>query len=97
MHLVYRLVRAIRQGEESEDLLPELFRSLKREHRTDWLSSLEILEILHHKKLYPELEKEVRIYLEMKASNEKEHTKLINDGLHVIANPVSQLITDKED
>ncbi|RZK81095.1 MAG: aromatic amino acid hydroxylase [Pedobacter sp.] len=97
LHEIYRLVRAIRQGEESESLLPQLFESLKTEHRTDWLSSLEILEILHHKKLYPELEKQVRIYLEMKASGEKEHTKLINDGLHVIANPVSQLITDKED
>jgi phenylalanine-4-hydroxylase len=31
--------------------------------------------------------------LELKAANEKDHEKLINDGLHVIANPVSQLIT----
>lgn len=97
LHEIYRTVRAIREGSESEALLDELFRQLKTEHRTDWLSSLEILEILNHKDIYPELKKEIRVYLEMKASNEKEHTKLINDGLHVIANPVSQLITDKDE
>ncbi len=45
------------------------------------------------KKVDTDFEKELRIYLEMKAANEPDHTKLINDGLHVIANPVTQLIT----
>ncbi|MES2827810.1 MAG: aromatic amino acid hydroxylase [Bacteroidota bacterium] len=93
LHEIYKMVRRIREGQESDVLLSELFSRLKSKHREDWLASLEILEILHHRNAAPELEKEVRIYLEMKAVNEKEHTKLINDGLHVIANPVSQLIT----
>ncbi|MHA4894757.1 aromatic amino acid hydroxylase [Pedobacter sp. PWIIR3] len=93
LHGIYKKIREIRQGEESDLFLHELFKSLKTEHRHDWLASLEILEILHHNAIYADLAKEVRIYLEMKALNEKDHTKLINDGLHVIANPVSQLIT----
>ncbi len=44
----------------------------------------------------PELEKEIRIYLELKSASESEYTKLINDGLHVIENPVTQLITEEE-
>jgi len=57
---------------------------------------LEILEILHYTGAFPDLEKEVRIYLEGKASDETDHKKLINDGLHVIANPVTQLITEED-
>jgi phenylalanine-4-hydroxylase len=32
----------------------------------------------------------------MKAASEQEITKLINDGLHVIANPVTQLIIEED-
>lgn len=96
LHAIYKKIREIRQAEESDVFLPELFNSLKKEYRHEWLAPLEILEILHHQEIYPELKKEVSIYLEMKALNENNHTKLINDGLHVIANPVSQLITTED-
>lgn len=96
LHEIYRNVRLIRENQTGYERLPELFETLKTEHRYDWLAALEILEILHHQQLYPELEKEVHIYLELKAGMEPDHKKLINDGLHVIENPVSQLIT-KED
>jgi len=55
---------------------------------------LEILEIIYHKKIYHQLEKEIQVYLEIKAGRELDHTKLISDGLHVIKNPVSQLIVE---
>lgn len=93
---IYNSVRVIREGHHSHDQLPVLFENLKTSFRQDWLCALEILEILHYTATYPELEKEVRIYLEMKASNEPEHKKLINDGMHVIANPVTQLITEED-
>ncbi|WP_199120401.1 hypothetical protein [Pedobacter sp. ASV28] len=79
-------------GKQVEELAL-IFNELKTDFRYDWLCALQILEILHHNNNNPALEKEVRIYLEMKATNEKEFTKLINDGFHVIANPVTQLIT----
>lgn len=96
LHSIYKNVRAIREHEVDFEQLRGLFEKVKTEHRQDWLASLEIMEILHHKKLFPELEKEVRNYLELKSENEAEHKKLINDGLHVIENPVSQLITEND-
>lgn len=93
LHQIYAKVRAIREGLEDTDALPSLFDTLKKNHRQDWLAPLEILEIVHHNNILPAFKKEVEIYLELKSANEKDHTKLINDGLHVIANPVSQLIT----
>lgn len=96
LHQIYKTVRLIRETQDNLQQLPGLFERLKTAYRQDWLCALEILEILHYTEAYPELEKEVRIYLEMKASNEPDHKKLINDGLHVIANPVTQLITEED-
>lgn len=96
LHQIYKSVRLIREGNHSHNQLPSLFESLRTSYRQDWLCALEILEILHYTGHDPQLEKEIRIYLEMKASNEPDHKKLINDGLHVIANPVTQLITEED-
>ncbi|QNR85537.1 aromatic amino acid hydroxylase [Pedobacter riviphilus] len=94
LHGLYQTVRAIRESGEGLDKLAEIFAQLKSNHRQDWLCALEILEIIYHKKIYHQLEKEIQVYLEIKASKELDHTKLINDGLHVIKNPVSQLIVE---
>ncbi|GAA3954376.1 aromatic amino acid hydroxylase [Pedobacter ginsengiterrae] len=94
LHNLYKEVRTIRENGEHIDNLSYIFEQLKTNHRQDWLCALEILELVYHKKIYHQLEKEVLVYLEIKAGREAEHTKLINDGLHVIKNPVSQLITE---
>jgi phenylalanine-4-hydroxylase len=94
LHDLYQKVRAIRENGEDLDQLGEIFLQLKTNHRHDWLCALEILEIIYHKKIYPQLEKEILVYLEIKAGKELDHTKLINDGLHVIKNPVSQLLVE---
>lgn len=96
LHAIYKEIRSIREDKRNYERVVALFETLKKEHRSDWLASLEILEILYHKNLDPELEKELRIYLELKAANEPDHHKLITDGLHVIENPVSQLITEED-
>jgi phenylalanine-4-hydroxylase len=96
LHQIYKKVRSVREDQTGFEELPGLFQSLKTAHRHDWLSALEILEILRHKGLFPELEKEIRVYLELKSASESDHSKLINDGLHVIENPVSQLITEAD-
>lgn len=93
LHNLYQKVRKIREEQNAYEELETIFNDLKTTYRTDWLCALEILEIVYHQKVNPNFEKELRVYLEMKATNEPELTKLINDGLHVIANPVSQLIT----
>jgi len=94
LHALYHTVREIRESDEGLDKLAEIFAQLKSNHRQDWLCALEILEIIYHKKIYHQLEKEIQVYLEIKAGRELDHTKLISDGLHVIKNPVSQLITE---
>jgi len=94
LHSLYKKVRLIREQGDGLKQLESIFNELKTNHRKDWLCALEILELVYHKKIYHQLEKEVLIYLEIKAGREPDHTKLINDGLHVIKNPVSQLITE---
>lgn len=94
LHGLYQTVRAIRESGEGLDKLAEIFAQLKSNHRQDWLCALEILEIIYHKKIYHQLEKEIQVYLEIKAGRKLDHTKLISDGLHVIKNPVSQLIVE---
>ncbi|MCD0488471.1 aromatic amino acid hydroxylase [Pedobacter sp. MC2016-14] len=92
LHKLYKEIRRIREEGTGFEQLPTLFAALKMEHPSDWLATLEILEILYHKQYNAELEKEVRLYLETKAEQEEEHKKLINDGLFVIEHPVTQLI-----
>jgi len=96
LHHIYQEIRNIREGKSDASSLVGYFDLLKTSFRQDWLASMEILEILYHKAIHPQLEKEVRIYLELKAATETEYQKLINDGLHVIQNPVSQLITEED-
>lgn len=94
LHNLYQNVRQIRESDENHDQLARIFEDLKLNHRHDWLCALEVLEIVYHKKSCQQLAKEIQVYLEIKASKEPDHTKLINDGLHVIKNPVSQLIIE---
>ena len=96
LHDLYKTVRNVRESNTGFEQLPDVFEQLKTQHRQDWLCTLEILELVYHKKLYHQLEKEAQIYLEIKAGRAAELTKLINDGLHVIKNPVSQLITEND-
>lgn len=92
LHQLYKTVREIRESGDHLAKLPDIFDQLRTNHRQDWLCALEILELVYHKKIYHQLERDVLIYLELKAAREADHRKLINDGLHVIKNPVSQLI-----
>ncbi|WP_316832201.1 aromatic amino acid hydroxylase [Pedobacter aquatilis] len=94
LHVYYDQVRKIRESGEGLAKLQPIFDELKTKHRTDWLCAMEILELVYHKKAYHHLEKEITVYLEIKAGREPEHKKLISDGLHVIKNPVSQLIEE---
>ncbi len=92
IHEFYKKVRTIRETQNGFDELPQIFDQLKIAHRNDWLCSMEILELLEHYQTNSELLKEVRIYLEMKATHQPDLKKLIVDGFHVIKNPVTQLI-----
>ena len=92
LHQLYQKVRDCRENQQQLEGLPQVFETLKNKFREDWLCALEILEILEQHQEQEKLSKEIRIYLQMKAAVEPELKKLINDGLALIANPVTQLI-----
>ncbi len=92
LHQLYQKVRDIRESNQAFEQLSEVFLQLKNKFREDWLCALEILEILEQHQLDQNLIQQVRIHLEMKASNEPELRKLIEDGIRLIKNPVTQLI-----
>ncbi len=96
LHNIYAAVRKIREDEEGYETLVTFVEMLKTEHGNDWLCAMEILEILYHNKIYPELEQEVREWLQEKAVRAPGQAKLIADGLHVIENPVTQLIIEDD-
>lgn len=89
-HHLFRLVRKYRNEHSKFEELTKIWKQLRLDFRDDWLCALEIFEILSQESILPELAKEIRIFLEMKAASEPEHHKLINDGLHLINNPVRQ-------
>ncbi|HYK77293.1 MAG TPA: aromatic amino acid hydroxylase [Daejeonella sp.] len=89
-HDLFRTVRECRETKSGYDKLPAVWESLKKHHADDWLCALEILEILEYEELLPDVAREIRIYLEMKAATEPEYTKLIHDGFYLIKHPVSQ-------
>lgn len=91
-HRLFREVRMCRDNHTGYENLIKVWEDLQKDFRDDWLCSLEILEILEQEGLYAGIAKEIRIYLEMKASNEPEFSKLIHDGFYLINNPVKQLI-----
>lgn len=90
-HRLFREVRTCRENHKGYENLVQVWVELQKDFREDWLCSLEILEILEQDGLYAGIAKEIRIHLEMKASNEPEFSKLIHDGFYLINNPVKQL------
>ena len=89
-HQLYQIVRDARERQTGYEQLPEVWKQLQANHREDWLCAMEILEILEHEEIMPELDRQIRIFLEMKAAAEPEFSKLIRDGFYLIRNPVSQ-------
>ncbi len=90
LHQLYKKTRDIRTGETSIENCVEIFEELKTNYRQDWLCALELLEILEPIATQNLLAKEIKIYLSMKALNEPELAKLINDGFKLINTTISQ-------
>ena len=80
---LYHQVRAIREGNDGNGSLNNIFQNLKANHSNDWLLALEIAEILSLKN-QPDLMQEVMIYLEKLKENRTEIAHLISGGLDLI-------------
>lgn len=88
---LFQTVRNIREQQTGFEQLPAVWNRLKSDFREDWLCALEVLEVLEQENNYPEVAKDIRITLELKASAEPKCAKLINDGFHLIKHPVAHL------
>jgi phenylalanine-4-hydroxylase len=90
LHKLYQQVRNRRQNGGDYGFLGNVWFMLQKNHHDDWLGALEILEILEHEEIEPEVAAEIRVFLEQKAVNEPEYKKLISDGFYLIKHPVEQ-------
>lgn len=90
LHKLYQQVRDSRQSHNGYNNLPNIWQTFQHNHVDDWLCALELLEILDHEEIEPQLAEEIRNFLETKAANEPELKKLISDGLYLIKHPVEQ-------
>ncbi|HTE01223.1 MAG TPA: aromatic amino acid hydroxylase [Mucilaginibacter sp.] len=90
LHKLYQQVRDRRHHGGDFGFLGNVWLMLQKNHHDDWLCALEILEILEHEEIEPELAAEIRTFLEEKAVNQPELKKLISDGFYLIKHPVEQ-------
>ena len=90
LHALYQQVRNRRHKGGDYGYLGNVWRVLLTRHYDDWLCPLEILELLEHENAEPALAAEIKSFLMNKAASEPEFTKLINDGLYLIAHPVEE-------
>ncbi|MCH7947916.1 MAG: aromatic amino acid hydroxylase [candidate division Zixibacteria bacterium] len=86
---LYQTIRDCRDNDADYSRLPQVWETLRDEYSDKWLSQLELLELLLQHELYPEIQKEIREFLENLAKSDKEITKLINDGLRIISTTYS--------
>jgi len=90
LHQLYQQVRNRRHKGGDFGYLGNAWMRLQKNHHDDWLCALEILEILEHEDVEPQVAAEIRNFLEDKAKSEPNLKKLINDGLYLIKHPVEQ-------
>jgi len=90
LHQLYQQVRNRRHKGGDFGYLGNVWMRLQKNHHDDWLCALEILEIVEHEEVEPEVAAEIKIFLEDKAKKEPKLKKLINDGLYLIKHPVEQ-------
>tara|TARA_B100001115_G_scaffold57453_1_gene42521 strand:- start:620 stop:2350 length:1731 start_codon:yes stop_codon:yes gene_type:complete len=80
LHELYQQVRDARSQNDMSNITA-IWEELKVQFAGDWLCALEILEIVQDE----DIREEVESFLQNKSVSEKEYTKLITDGLDLIA------------
>jgi phenylalanine-4-hydroxylase len=90
LHQLYQQVRNRRHTRGDFGYLGNVWRVLQTYHHDDWLCPLEILELLEHEQVEHALSADIRNFLVNKAAAEPAYSKLINDGLYLIAHPVEE-------
>lgn len=81
LHSLYQQVRDIRESNCSFAILPSIWEEIKTNYPDEWLCALEILELLHKKKIRDAMYSEILNFLEVKKSESPAIKKLVEDGL----------------
>ena len=84
LQALYRSLREIRESGKGAEGLNEIWRDLRADHPDDWLLPLEILEVLATRGLEPQLQNEIRGFLDRRAIAEPGQAKLIANGLRLL-------------
>jgi len=85
LHELYQQVRNCREQRANFELLPSIWQTLQREHPSDWLLALEVLEICTSEGVQTGTAGEIREFLHRRAQQSEELRKMIDDGLNLIA------------
>ncbi len=81
---LYQQVRDIRTRKTGYERLGEIWETQQAEHPNDWLSSMEIFEILDETEEQPALKEKVRKFLDRKKARDKELSTLIGWGFRLV-------------
>ncbi|MBO9617949.1 MAG: aromatic amino acid hydroxylase [Niabella sp.] len=84
LHALYQQVRAIREGNENENLIGTIWQELQLKYDDDWLCPMELLEILKDRSIHVEMQREIEAHLQELKISHIELSKLIEDGLHTL-------------
>jgi phenylalanine-4-hydroxylase len=84
LHLLYRAVRKIREGEGADMTLVQIWKVTRDEYPEEWLLPLEIAELAAQQKELEGLKLEVLSYLKNGKSKNPDIKRLVDNGLLVL-------------
>ena len=81
---LFNQIRTYREEGKSDDTLHHIWHGIKNEFETDWLGTMELLELADTMPSEQALAKELRTFLNAQSFTYPAYTKLIKDGLKII-------------
>ncbi len=81
---LFKQIRVYREQGKSDNSLNKIWQAIQNDFETDWLGTMELLELADTMPSEQALAKELRTFLNAQAFSYPAYTKLIKDGLKII-------------
>ena len=81
---LFKQIRTYREQGKTDDSLNEIWQQIKNDFKTDWLGTMELLELADTMPTQKALANELRTYLNAQSNTYPAYLKLIKDGLKII-------------
>ena len=81
---LFNQIRTYREEAKSDDTLHQIWQAIQNDFETDWLGTMELLELADTMPSEQTLAKELRTFLNAQSFTYPAYTKLIKDGLKII-------------